>query len=228
MLAKRSIAAICLSALIAGCSVARRWEGESPNELNLAFQVHQGIPIVVAMINNRPARLIISTGRPRSALSTEFMRTLGNPKSVTILLGSRVSTTLQPQTVDLGGLADGLIGVDLLRTETVTLDFRRRLLILSRARVSRGHRFRGLPSVPIELDGSRARAEIDSAFPDVLISNNRPNGRGNARVTIARIPLGSVPVSYRPLTTSIVGSGALQRLMVTIDYPLGRVLVEAY
>lgn len=229
MLTKKILAATAVLTILSSCSISRRWEGETPNEANVAFQLESGVPIVVAAVNNVPARLIISTGRPKSALSAEFRKKIGQSEEVTLLLGKRTSATIIPETVDLRGLADGIIGIDVLGTETVTLDYRRRLLILSRTRLSRAEkRFREIPLTSVRVDGRVVNAEVDSAFPDTLILSGDGRSRTSARVAVAGIDVGEISVGQRPIATAILGSGLLSRLLVSIDYPLKRIRLEEY
>lgn len=223
MLAKRLAAATAALVLLGACSISRRWEGSAPNEMNIAFQLERGVPIVRGTIDNRPARLIISTGRERSAVD----RTFSTATDVRLGLGGRMSATIKPDAIDLQGLADGLIGADFLRSETVTLDYGRKLMILSSERLRAGSKFRGsTPSVSLAIDTRPTLTIIDSAFPDSLILPASSRQRKNVNVEFARIDLGEVEAAQRPITVAVAGSGLLSRFITTIDYQSKKILLE--
>jgi hypothetical protein len=223
MLAKSLIAATAAFALLSACSISRRWEGSTPNELNIAFQLDRGVPIVRGTIDNRPARLIISTGRERSAVDRGF----SSESRVRLGLGGRMSASIATDIVDLQGLADGVIGADFLRSETVTLDYERRLMILSSERLRGGSRFRGpLPNVMLRVDSKPIATVVDSAFPESLIVPASSRRRRTVHVAFGEISLGSIEAAQRPITVAVAGSGLLSRFTTTIDYPSKKILIE--
>jgi hypothetical protein len=125
------------------------------------------------------------------------------------------------QTDEVIGIADGILGADAFAAGSLTIDYSRSLVAVSRrpmraADVTTYH-FRGAPSVPIRVDGQEYLALVDSASPDGVTLPGEEEARRDGMVKVGGASFQEV-VRYAPIDQARIGNRVLARFLVSIDY----------
>lgn len=208
---------------MAGCALP--WAGEKRNEVNVVFTWQNNQLILEAAVDGRIGEFIVGSAQPKTVLDSEFA---SRPGRARIVLGQRFATLVSPAIGDLGGIADGILGADAWRDSTLTIDYPRRLVILSKTVDVADHtlhQFAGPPAIPITINGRRELAIIDLALPDTLVlpitDQAVPGQRTRVSVQIGEHDLGMIEAGFAQSSTTRMGNRLLSRFLVQIDYRRG-------
>ncbi|HUP64014.1 MAG TPA: hypothetical protein VM557_01875 [Thermoanaerobaculia bacterium] len=207
-------------ATLSGCSLL-----PSPATTHIAWQLEGNLVIVPAAVDGKNGRFIIGTGDAVTVLDAAFFDSESR-RAVGVVLGDRFSARVTPRVADFEGLADGILGADVFNRRSVTLDFRRGLLVLGRGLdpISEGveHRFNGTPTAPVTINGEQTLAIVDSANPDTLLlpsSRFGPVGRRLVNLGIGETSFVNVDARVEDIPEVRLGIRILSYFLVTIDYP---------
>ena len=207
-------------ASLSGCSLL-----PSPATTHLAWQLEDNLVIVPAAVDGKNGRFIIGTADAVTVLDAAFLNSK-SPRTVGVVLGDRFSARVRPRVADFEGLADGILGADVFNRRSVTLDFRRGLLVLGRDLdpISEGveHEFNVTPTAPVTINGEPTLAIVDSANPDTLLlpsSRYGPVGRRLVDLGIGETSFGNVDARVVDVSEVRLGIRILSYFLVTVDYP---------
>lgn len=222
MLSKSMAGAMTLALAVLASSCARilPWRDEpGATEVNLAFTLEQNlIQLQTVRINNRTGRYILGSAAPRTILDDGFAGT--GPHALQI--SEKETVRLAPATLDLGGVADAIIGVEAWGNRAISIDYRSGLVTYQREGIHRGlmtiYQYDNEPMINAIVNGTQLSAIVDTTSPDTLILPARTPGRGTAHVTIAGQDFGVIDVQYANVREARVGNRLLSRFFVTIDY----------
>lgn len=217
---KAGAMAVALAVLATSCARILPW-GREPGatEVNLAFTLEQNLIVLQTVrIDNRPGRYILGSAAPRTILDDNFPGR--GPHALQI--SEKETIKLQPSTLDLGGVADAIIGVEAWRNRAISIDYRSGLVTYQKLGIQRGlmdiYQYQNEPMINVSVDGRQLSAIVDTTSPDTLVLPSRTPGRGTARVAIATQDFGLIDVQYANVSTPRVGNRLLSRFLVTIDY----------
>jgi hypothetical protein len=227
MLSKSKLAArTILGSLVLSCSPP--WSGQTTDEVNLVFTLQKNQIAVDATVADQSGTFVVGSAQPRTVIDRGFLPVVR--ERVRVVMGDRFSTDVAPVVEDLGGVVDGILGSDAWRDTTLTVDYSKQLLTLSRRPAvsmdGRLHRFSDAPTLPVVIDGRRQEAIIDMALPDTLtLPRQGPHGsaRTKVRLQLAGYDMGVVDASLGDSTALRVGNRLLSKFLVTIDYRHGTV-----
>ena len=207
-------------ATLSGCSLL-----PSPATTHLAWQLEDNLVILPAAVDGKNGRFIIGTADAVTVLDASFLGS-ESPRTVGVVLGDRFSARVTPRVADFEGLADGILGADVFNRRSVTLDFRRGLLVLGRGLdpISEGveHGFNVTPTAPLTINGEPTLAIVDSANPDTLLlpsSRYGPVGRRLVNVRIGETSFDNVDARVENIPEVRLGIRLLSYFLVTVDYP---------
>lgn len=222
----RATAAILIAVgVIAGCS-------QPQFERNVAFRIEKNLPVVDAEIDGHPVSLVIASALPTSVIGGERAREIGFEPSwrrSRIFFGNLAGTRVTPMVLELDSVipAQGMLGADAWRGRTLTLDYRRRVAILTPpGPVLEGFyswSFKGPPRISITLDGIVVPAIIDTALPDTAVVpesllEDTGDRRQNVDLEIAGLEFEDLDVLTAPIGDIRIGNRILSHFIVQIDY----------
>ena len=217
----RATAAV-VAFLTLSCARLVPWRDEPVgNEINLAFTLERNlIELPTVRIDSRPGRFILGTAASRTVIDPHFPR---RQRRVSALQMSEKETVrIEPLSVDLGGVADAIIGAEPWRNRAITIDYRSGLVTYQKEGIKSGYmtiyHYEAEPMINVIVDGREIAAIVDTANPDTIVLPRATHGRGTAIVRIADTDFGTIDVHYANIARARVGNRLLSRFMVTIDY----------
>lgn len=189
------------------------------DEVNLAFSLERNlIELTTVRIDNRPGRFLLGTAAPQTILDQSFAR--GGTHALQI--AEKETVRIRPATLDLGGVADAIIGAEAWGNRALSIDYRSGLVTYQKAGIHTGlmtiYRYDHAPMINVIVDGKQISAVVDTTSPDTLVLPARTVARGNVRVSIAGTDFGTVDVQYANVSQARVGNRLLSRFFITIDY----------
>ena len=222
ILSKTLIAAtaLTLTLLTAGCARVLPWNDEPvANEVNLAFTLEQNlIELQTVRIDNRPGRFLLGSAAPRTVVDPSFVAAGKHSLQISETESLRIS----PAALDLGGVADAIIGSEAWRGRAISIDYRSGLVTYQKEGIHTGYmtifRYQVEPTINVSVDGTVIGAIVDTTSPDTLVLPARSSGRGTVRVIVAGTDFGPIDIRYANVTQARVGNRLLSRFLVTIDY----------
>jgi hypothetical protein len=220
----KSITAATMLILCAACR-SLPWADEVPRtEVNLSFQlVGNLIFLPSALVDGQEGRFILATAAPRTIVDPRFP--LAPAKRNMLVISEKESLHFTPQRLDLGGVADALIGADVWGNKAVSIDYVSGLVTYQKEGIyPEGmslYEFTGEPMITALVDGRKIGVVVDTTSPDTLTLPRPTAGRGTANVVIGLSDFGATDVAYANVTRARVGNRLLSRFLVTIDYGKG-------
>ena len=220
----RAWAAAILLTLATSCGSVFHTERET----NLAFVLDKNeIVFPEASLNGSAGRFVLASALPQTVADPQALRRSGTAS--TLRIGEHFSTTVRPQTTDLHGLADGLLGADAWRENPVVIDYRSGLLTISpdseRPAGMPTFPFRRVPLVPLLVNGIEVNGIVDTTVPDTLVlpltfSEDKRPGRGLVHVIMAGRTF-RTDASFRDTDVVLIGNRLLANFVVFLDYKHG-------
>lgn len=207
-------------ALIATACASRPWQNEPATpEVNLAFKLERNlVELQTVRLNNRGGRFLLGTAAPRTVVDPRF----GGRGPHVLQLTNKEAIRLSPARLDLGGVADAIIGVEPWQGRAISIDYRSGLVTYQKQGIYTGHmkifRFDDAPTIDVNVDGRDVAAIVDTTSPDTIVLPRAQRGRGTAHITIAGTDFGTIDVGYANIAQARVGNRLLSRFLVTIDY----------
>jgi len=222
ILSKSQVAATIAALTLATLSCARYlpWRNEMPaSEVNLAFTLERNlVELQTVRLNNRMGRFILGTAAPRTVIDPRF----SGRKSNVLQLSENEAMRLSTSSLDLGGVADAIIGVEPWHAHAITIDYYGGLVTYQKEGISTGlmkiFRYDDAPMIYVNVDGRDIAAIVDTTSPDTIILPRAQHGRGTARITIGDTDFGTIDIGYANIARARVGNRLLSKFMVTIDY----------
>jgi hypothetical protein len=188
-------------------------------EVNLAFTLKRNlVELQTVRLNNRSGRFLLGSAARQSVVDPAF----AGHGTHALQLTEKETVRLSPASLDLGGVADAIIGVEAWRNRAISIDYRSGLVTFQKEGIYTGlmtiFRYDDDPKINVNVDGVDVPAIVDTTSPDTLILPRTENGRGTAHVAIAGSDFGAVDVRYANVSQARVGNRLLSRFLVTIDY----------
>ena len=212
--------ALILAFCTTSCARFLPW-GNAPlrPEVNLAFTLERNlVELQTVRINDRPGRFLLGSAAPRTVLDPKFM----SAGRQTIQMSEKETVDIKPSALDLGGVADGIIGADVWGNRAISIDYKAGLVTYQKLGIERSlmtvYEYEVEPMIYVNVDGKDVAAIVDTTSPDTLVLPSPNNGRGTARIRVATTEFGLVDVRYANVTHARVGNRVLSRFLVTIDY----------
>ena len=212
--------ALALALFAASCARLLPWRDDAAvPEVNLAFTLDRNlVELQTLRFNDRPGRFLLGSAAPRTVLDPRYA---GRAPHV-LQLGDKNTVKLQPSTLDLGGVADGIIGVDAWNNRSISIDYHSGLVTWQRQGIEQGlmtmYRYDAAPTIDVNVDNAVVRAIVDTTSPDTLVLPSTTDRRGTARVSIAGTDFGAIDVRYANVSHARIGNRLLSRFLVSIDY----------
>jgi hypothetical protein len=188
-------------------------------EVNLAFTLERNlVEFQTVRLDDREGRFLLGTAAPRTVVDPRFAA--GGPHL--LQLTAKDSFPLSPASLDLGGVADAIIGIEPWGERAITIDYRSGLVTYQKEGIHTGYmkifRYDDAPMIYVNVDGRDVAAIVDTTSPDTIVLPRAQSGRGTARITIADTDFGSIDVGYANISRARVGNRLLSKFLVTIDY----------
>lgn len=208
-----------LAILASACSSILPWSREPIGaEVNLAFVMDDNlVRLQTVRVDSRPGSFLLGTAAPHTVLDPSF-----TTDAQTLQISETQTLELDAATLDLGGVADGIIGAEAWGRHAITIDYQKGLVTWQRAGIFPDgmtlFEFAAEPTIHLIVDGVATHAVVDTTSPDTLILPSRENGRGTAGIRIADTDFGQVDVRYANVSRARIGNRLLSRFLVTIDY----------
>jgi hypothetical protein len=124
--------------------------------------------------------------------------------------------------MQLGGVADALIGADVWNGRAISIDYHAGLVSFQKLGIApdamKLYRYSAEPMIEVELNGRTINAIVDTTSPDTLVLPSPEKARRTARVRIAGNDFGNVDIQYANVSHARVGNRLLSHFLVTIDY----------
>lgn len=225
----------CLVALIAAATISSCSFLPRPATTHLAWDLEGNLIVIHGVAGGTPGRFIVGTAQPATVLDDTFPADPGRRGNLPVVLGSRYSGTAKPVRADLGGLADGILGADVWSRRSVTIDYRRGILILGRdlETFKEGLRqgFDQVPMVPVLVNGNERMAVVDSANPDTVQLPQGEFGAAGRRtidLQVGEVRFDDLDAGVGPVSEIRIGNRVLSRFLVTVDYPRKEVTLWPY
>jgi hypothetical protein len=203
------------------CGSVRPWRNEPiGSEVNLAFTLEKNLVTFESVtVDGRKGRFILGSAAPRTVVDPAF----ANPARQHVLQLARKETIgIASAPLDLGGVADAIVGADAWHGQAISIDYRSGLVSYQKEGIKPElmtlYRYFAEPMIEVRVDGVPRNAIVDTASPDTLVLPSAQPARGNARVTIAGSDFGVVDVQYANVPQMRIGNRLLSRFLVTIDY----------
>ncbi|HEX8254407.1 MAG TPA: hypothetical protein VF846_14785 [Thermoanaerobaculia bacterium] len=212
--------AVALTFCAAGCARLLPWRGQvAAPEINLAFTMERNlIELQTVQIDGRPGRFLLGSAAPTTVLDPTYAAA----GTHTVHISEKETMRINPVSLDLGGIADGIIGADVWTNRAISIDYRSGLVTYQtagfEASLMQIYRFEAEPRILVNVNGEDVPAVVDTTSPDTLVLPSTNNGRGTARIVIAGIDFGTTDVRYANVARARVGNRLLSRFLVTIDY----------
>lgn len=217
---KTAATALALMLVATGCARYLPWQKDVPTpEMNLSFTLERNlVQLQTVRLNNREGRFLLGTAAPRTVVDPRFA---SGGKHV-LQLTDKNSMRLSPATLDLGGVADAIIGIEPWHSHAISIDYRSGLVTYQKEGIRTGYmhvfRYDGAPMINVNVDGRDVAAIVDTTSPDTIVLPRAQAGRGTAHVIIGDTDFGSLDVGYANITEARVGNRLLSKFLVTIDY----------
>ncbi len=214
-----SISRLLVALLMTGC-VSVPWRNEPVGiETNLAFRIENNLLFLPSVtVDGRPGRFIFGSANARTVLDSHF----ASMRTHRVTLSSKDAIDVKPVVVDLRGVADGIVGADVIARNAVTIDYHSQLITYQKEGIHPElmtlYRFNAEPAVTVKVDGADVSAIVDTTSPDTLVLPRANAGRANAHVTVAGIDFGSIDVQYANIARARIGNRLLSKFLVSIDY----------
>ncbi|MDQ3282988.1 MAG: hypothetical protein M3Q69_16430 [Acidobacteriota bacterium] len=212
--------ALVLTLFTLSCSRFLPWGKTTvATEVNLAFTLERNlIELQTLHINDQPGRFLLASAAPRTVLDPRFV-----PNGPHVLqISEKETMRITPSRLDLGGVADGIIGADAWGNRAISIDYRAGLVTYQKEGIHTGlmtlYRYDAEPQIEVSVNGTNVAAVVDTTSPDTLVLPSQTNSRGSVRVAIAGSDFGVTDVRYAPVSRARVGNRLLSRFLVTIDY----------
>ena len=224
ILSKSTARATALAILLFTASCASRlpWADEPiGNEVNLAFTLQRNlVEFTTVRIDNRPGRFLLGSAAAQTIVDPRFPLAPIGPHSLQI--GERATARLTPTQLDLGGVADAIIGVEAWHRHAITIDYKTGLVSYQKYGIAPGHmtvyRFDAEPMINVIVNGQQVSAIVDTTSPDTLVLPATELGRGSAHVVMAGTDFGTIDVELANVSRARIGNRLLAHFLVTIDY----------
>jgi len=214
-----------VAALLVGCS-------RPQFERNVSFRIDRNLPIIDAELEGHPVSMVVASALPSSVIGGRRAREIGfepSRRRSRIFFGNLAGTRFEPLVLELDEQipADGMLGADAWRGRTLTLDYRRRLAILSPpGPIEEGYfswSFKGPPRISVLLDGIVLPAIVDTAIPDTAIVpevllEDSATGRQTVDLEIAGVEFDDLEIKTAPTGDIRIGNRVLSHFLVRIDY----------
>lgn len=220
ILSKSFVAATALVLLTASCARYLPWRDEPDStEVNLAFTLERNlVELESVRLNNRTGRFLLGSAAPRTVVDPRF----AGAGPYALQLTDKQTVRLSPAQLDLGGVADAIIGVEPWQSRAISIDYRSGLVTFQKQGIHTGYmkifRYDDAPMIYVNVDGRDVAAIVDTASPDTITLPRAQHGRGTARITIGDTDFGTIDVGYANISQARVGNRLLSRFLVTIDY----------
>jgi hypothetical protein len=214
-----------VAALLAasGCARLLPWRDQpADTELNLAFQLDRNLIVLTTVhVDHHPGRFILGTAAPRTLVDPGVP--LSRARTHTLQVGEKHSLRISPARMDLGGMADAIVGADAWDRKAITIDYRTGLVTHHKKYgiepgLMQVFPFDAEPAIQVGVDGKLISAIVDTTLPDTLVLPGAARKRGKARVTVSALDFGEIDVQYAAVPKARVGNRLLSRFLVTIDY----------
>ena len=218
---QRAATALALALLTSSCARYLPWRKDIPTpEVNLAFTLERNlVKLQTVRLDNRPGRFLLGTAAPRTVIDPDF--TIARSRHA-LQLNGKETVRVSPHRVDLGGVADGIIGAEPWGGRAITIDYHSGLVTYQKEGIHTGmmtiYRYDGPPAIHVNVDGRNVAAIVDTTSPDTIVLPRAERGRGTARITIDGAEFGAIDVGYANIAQARVGNRLLSKFMVTIDY----------
>lgn len=185
----------------------------------MAFKLEQNlVQLQTLRLDNRPGRFLLGTAAPRTIIDPAF----STASPAVLQFGEKESFRIAPSSLDLGGVADGIIGVEPWGERAITIDYRSGLVTFQKDGIHSGmmsvYRYDAAPMIRVNVDGREVAAIVDTTSPDTIVLPRAQRGRGTAQVRVGKTDFGTIDVGYANITQARVGNRVLSKFMVTIDY----------
>jgi hypothetical protein len=208
--------------LLLAFACATPWHNEPVNsEVNLAFTLERNLVTFTTMkIDGRTGRFVLASASPRTVIDPMF----ANPRrSHLVHFGHKETLALPNATaMQLGGVADALIGADVWNGRAISIDYHSGLVSFQKLGMApdamKLYRYSAEPMIEVELNGRTINAIVDTTSPDTLVLPSPEKARGTARVRIAGNDFGNVDIQYANVSHARIGNRLLSHFLVTIDY----------
>jgi hypothetical protein len=218
----KSLTAATIAALLFATSCASRmpWRNDIPTpEVNLAFRLEGNlVALQTVRLDHRAGRFLLGTAAPRTVIDPRFSGSRTNH----LQLSENESVRLSPSHLDLGGVADAIIGIEPWATRAISIDYYSGLVTYQKDGIHSGHmqifRFDDAPMIYVNVDGRDVAAIVDTTSPDTITLPRTQPGRGTAHIQVAGSDFGTVDVGYANIVRARVGNRLLSKFMVSIDY----------
>jgi hypothetical protein len=210
----------------ASCGTVRSltpWRGEPEHpEVNLAFTLQNNLVILESVsVDGRAGRFLFGSATPQTVLDPKSRRVEGTHS---LQLSTRDAVRFTPAAVDLHGVADGIIGADIWRNRSVSIDYYAGLVTYQKEGIHpelmTTFRFIAEPAVQLSVDGETITAIVDTTSPDTLVLPRAAGAptRKTARIALAGVDFGSVDVRYADVSAPRIGNRLLANFLISIDY----------
>jgi len=218
--------ATCFAALlVASCGTVRSltpWRGEPDHpEVNLAFTLEKNLVVLQSVsVDGRPGRFLFGSATRQTVLDPKRRPTAGTH---TLQLSTREAIKFTPAAIDLGGVAEGIIGVDVFRGKSVSIDYYAGLVTYQKEGIHRElmtvFSYAAEPALQLSVGGETITAIVDTTSPDTLVlPRNGRTQRATQRITMAGVDFGEIDVRYADVASPRVGNRLLSRFLISIDY----------
>jgi hypothetical protein len=222
ILSKTRAAATAFGLVLVTSACARYlpWKNDIPTpEVNLAFTLKGNlVELQTVRLNNRHGRFLLGTAAPRTVVDPEF---LGRGPHV-LQLTEKESIRLSPTALELGDVADAIIGIEPWKSRTISIDYRSGLVTYQKVGTPlndmKRFRYDAAPSIYVNVDGRDVAAIVDTTSPDTLVLPRAQHGRGTARIIVGDTDFGTMDVGYANIAHARIGNRLLSKFLVTIDY----------
>ena len=221
MLSKTSrvATAFALAVLAASCARFTPWRNEQPNEeVNLAFTLQRNLVELgpTVRIDDHPGRFILGSAAKQTVLDPAFAA-----PGRRLQIQEKESLAISPVRVELQGVADGIIGADAWRNQSISIDYRLGLVTFQKTGIERSQmqtfRYRDEPSIWVHVNGQRLAAVVDTSSPDTLVIPG-DHRRATVSVVVAGTDFGATDVQFANVARARIGNRLLSRFLVSIDY----------
>ena len=195
-------------------------------ENNVGLFMRANLACIRAEVNGLDSTLVVASALPRTAISSSLR---SNRSGTRILLGDTLLTHVRSTGLDIAEIpADGLLGADAFRGKIATIDYFRGLLIVGdwpRAQpdITPWKFSGGPPRVPVQINGRKTWAIVDTALPDTAIVpaeflDGGDSARAVVTMEVGGIRFDDLDVAVVPVVEPRLGNRVLSRFVVTIDY----------